>query len=43
MHYDELIRQCIESIKKYNPNIEGPDSFIDKYLKKVRIKLNNNR
>jgi hypothetical protein len=39
MHYDELISQCIEAIKKYNPNIEGPDNFIDKYLKKVRFNI----
>jgi hypothetical protein len=41
MHFDELISCCIDAIKKYNPVIEGPDSFIEKYLKKVNKKIIN--
>ena len=35
MHFDELINQCIICLKTYNPSIEGPDSFVSKYLKKI--------
>ena len=35
MRYDELIDACIKCIQNFNPKIEGPDSFADKYLKKV--------
>lgn len=35
MRYDELIDACIQCIQNYNPNIEGPDSFAEKFLKKV--------
>ena len=35
MHFDELINQCIICLKTYNPSIEGPDSFVTKYLKKI--------
>lgn len=41
MKYEELINSCIEIIKSYNPNIEGADSFSEKYLKTV--KLTNSR
>jgi hypothetical protein len=37
MKYEELINSCIEIIKSYNPNIEGADSFAEKYLKAVII------
>ena len=36
MHYDELIRKCIEALDLYNEKIETPDSFIEKYLLKVK-------
>ena len=39
MQYDELITQCIRALKEFNPKIEGPNSFIDKFLKKVSYKL----
>ena len=35
MHYDELIKACIKAISGYNPNIETPDSFVDKFLQNV--------
>lgn len=35
MRYDELIDACIKCIQNFNPKIEGPDSFADKFLKKV--------
>jgi hypothetical protein len=35
MKYSELINACIDCMKGYNPNIEGPDSYADKFLKKV--------
>jgi hypothetical protein len=39
MKYEELILISIECIKKYNPSIEGPDSYVDSYLKSVRNKI----
>jgi len=33
MKYDELILSCIKCIQKYDPNIEGPDSWAEKFLK----------
>lgn len=36
MKYEELILACIECIKKYNPSIEGPDSYAENYLKTVK-------
>ena len=36
MHYDELIKACIKAISGYNPNIETPDSFVDKFLQNVK-------
>jgi hypothetical protein len=39
MKYEELIKSCIEILKLYNPNIEGADSFAEKYLKNVRYLL----
>lgn len=42
MFYDELIKACIDAINGYNPNIETPDSFIERFLKKVnKIKIIN--
>ena len=35
MQYDELIEQCIKALKGFNPKIEGPNSFIEKFLKGV--------
>ena len=32
MQYDELIEQCIKALKGFNPKIEGPNSFIEKFL-----------
>ena len=40
MQYDELITQCIKALKEFNPKIEGPNSFIDKFLKKVSYSSN---
>ena len=37
MFYDELIKACIDAINGYNPNIETPDSFLERFLKKVSI------
>ena len=39
MKYEELILISIECIKKYNPSIEGPDSYVDSYLKSVTNKI----
>jgi hypothetical protein len=36
MQYDELIAQCIKALKEFNPKIEGPNSFIEKFVKKVK-------
>ena len=34
---------AIKAIKKFNPVIEGPDSFISKFMRKVKkLKLNSN-
>ena len=33
MLYDELIKVCIDSLKQYNSDIEGPDSFFDIFIK----------
>lgn len=41
MHYDELIKVCIDALKQYDPRPEGPDSFIEKFYKKVKIKKIN--
>ena len=38
MQYDELIAQCIKALKGFNPKIEGPNSFIEKFLKSVNYK-----
>ena len=35
MFFDELIKACINAINGYNPKIETPDSFLERYLKKV--------
>ena len=35
MQYDELIAQCIKALKEFNPKIEGPNCFIDRFLKTV--------
>ena len=35
MKYEELILEFIKELKKYNPDIEGPDSFIETFLYKV--------
>ena len=35
MQYDELIIQCIKALKEFNPKIEGPNSFIERFLKSV--------
>ncbi len=35
MKYEELIMTCVECIKKFNPSIEGPDSYADNFLKNV--------
>lgn len=37
MQYDELIAQCIKALKEFNPKIEGPNSFIEKFVKKVKF------
>jgi hypothetical protein len=36
MLYDELIQVCIDALNQYNPVIEGPDSFFDVFIKKVK-------
>ena len=35
MFYDELIQAFIDAINGYTPNIETPDSFVERFLKKV--------
>ena len=35
MQYDELIEQCIKALKEFNPKIEGPNSFIERFVKSV--------
>ena len=35
MQYDELIAACIKALKEFNPKIEGPNSFIERFLKSV--------
>ncbi len=35
MKYDELISTCIECVQNFNPNIEGPDSYADTFIKYV--------
>ena len=43
MKYDELINTCIYALKNYNENIEGPDSYIEIFLKSVRtLKFSEN-
>ena len=37
MFFDELIQACINAILGYNPNIETPDSFVERFLKNVII------
>ena len=37
MFFDELIKACIDAILGYNPNIETPDSFVERFLKNVII------
>ena len=32
MLYDQLIQVCIDALQQYNPDIEGPDSFIESFL-----------
>ena len=39
MQYDELIIQCIKALKEFNPKIEGPNSFIERFLKSVTKKF----
>jgi hypothetical protein len=38
MQYDELIQACIDALKQYNPDIEGPDSFFNIFISKVKYK-----
>ena len=33
MKYEELLKICIEGIQSFNDKIEGPDSFLDTFLK----------
>ena len=35
MQYDELITACINAIKEFNPKIEDPNSFMERFLKTV--------
>lgn len=35
MKYNELILTSIECIQNYNPNIEGPDSHAETFLRNV--------
>ena len=35
MKYEELIKSCIEILKSFNPNLEGADSYAEKFLKAV--------
>ena len=37
MKYEELVLASIECIQKFNPNLEGPDSFAETFLKAVKI------
>jgi len=37
MKYDELIISCITCIQEFNPNIEGPDCWAEKFLKVSRL------
>ena len=37
MFYDELIKACIKAIVGFNPNIETPDSFVERFLKTVNL------
>ena len=41
MQYDELIIQCIKALKEFNPKIEGPNSFIERFLKSVNNIFNS--
>ena len=43
MQYDELITACINALKGFNPKIEGPNSFIEKFLKSVNKNLYNKK
>ena len=35
MQYDELIVACINALKGFDSKIEGPNSFIERFLKSV--------
>lgn len=37
MKYEELILCSIECIDNFNPNIEGPDSYVETYLLGVSL------
>ena len=37
MLFNELIKACIKAISGFNPNIETPDSFVERFLKSVKI------
>ena len=39
MQYDELIIQWIKALKEFNTKIEGPNSFIERFLKSVNNKF----
>ena len=39
MQYDELITQCIKAVKSFNPKLEGPNSFIERFVKSVNKKI----
>ena len=36
MLYDELIQVCIDALNQYNPDIKGPHSIFDIFIKKVQ-------
>ncbi len=35
MKYEELIKCCKEALQNFNEKIEGPDSFLENFLKTV--------
>ena len=37
MKYEELINCCKEALKGFNEKIEGPDSYLENYLKTVLL------
>ena len=38
MKYEGLIKCCKDALQGFNDKIEGPDSFIENFLKSVIVK-----